>query len=233
MMNLQCRRLCAARAALLLLPMLAAAPASAADDGQFWANSTTTVKLSDRWRLSEDITARFSDDKDGFYEIEVNTLLGYRIGKSVTVWAGYTHDPNYSAGHFTVMEHRAREQVTFDNFAQLGRGRLSGRLRTEQRWRERADGTGWRVRPFLKYSLPLRTGGKTALVASNELFFNLNRTSFQGTRGLDRMRTFAGISIPLARNVTAEVGYLNQHAFVRGVPDHDDHVASISLGLNL
>src|SRR5438309_2360422 len=88
------------------------APASAAHDQQIWTTANVTAKLSDKWRLQEEVVARFSDNKNGLYEIESNTLLGYRLNKAVTLWAGYTHDPQYSGGHFTTMEHRAREQIT-------------------------------------------------------------------------------------------------------------------------
>jgi hypothetical protein len=210
-----------------------AAEASAADDAQLWTGGNVTVKLSDHWRLSEEITARFSDHKNGLYEIESNTLLGYRVAKGVAIWAGYTHDPQYAAGDFTVMEHRAREQVTFDNLGQIGGGKLSGRIRMEQRWRDGLDGTGWRVRPFLKYALPMRKGGRTAFVLSTEPFFNLNRTAFQRPTGLDRVRTFVGFSVPLGRNLAADAGYLNQHTFVRNGSDTDDHVASVSFNIAL
>ena len=219
----------AAGAAAYLIAIAAATPAMAADDSQLWTSASATVKLSDRWRLSEDLTVRFSDKRNGLYEIESNTLVGYRISKIVTLWAGYTHDPQYSGGDVTKMEHRAREQVTFDNFGTLGRGKLSGRLRFEQRWREGLDGTGWRLRPFVKYALPLHKGGRTAFVLSMEPFLDLNTTTFQRTSGLDRTRTFAGISMPVAKNLSADIGYLNQHTFVRNGPDTDDHVASISL----
>jgi opacity protein-like surface antigen len=221
------------QAAALLIAFSAAAPAVASDDSQVWANTTATVKLSDHWRFSEDVTTRFSDHRDGLYEIEMNSLLGYVVGKGVTVWAGYTHDPNYSAGHFTIMEHRAREQVTVDKLATIGTGRLSGRFRMEQRWRDGLAGTGWRVRPYLKYTLPFHKGGKTAFVFSEEAFFNLNTTTFQRTDGLDKTRTFVGLSTPLSKNITAEAGYLNQHTFVRNGPDTDDHVASIALSFAL
>lgn len=221
------------QAATLLVALSAAAPAVASDDSQLWANTTATVKLSDKWRFSEDVTARFSDNRHGLYELEMNSLLGYVVGKGITVWAGYTHDPNYSAGHFTVMEHRAREQVTVDKLAMIGSGRLSGRLRTEQRWRDGLSGTGWRVRPYLKYTLPLRKGGKTALVLSEEAFFNLNTTVFQRTDGLDKTRTFIGLSTPLSKTITVEAGYLNQHTFVPNGPDNDDNVASIALSFAL
>jgi hypothetical protein len=205
----------------------------AADDSQLWASTAATVKLSDSWRLSQDATIRFSDNRNGLYEVELNTLLGFVVAKGVTVWAGYTHDPNYTAGDFTVMEHRAREQITFDKLAEIGGGKLSGRLRTEQRWREGMDGTGWRVRPFVKYSLPLHKGGKTAFVVSAEAFVNLNTNAFQRRSGLDRTRTFVGLSAPLSRAISAEAGYLNQHSFVPHGPDNDDHVASISINLSL
>ena len=220
-------------AAAFLTAIAAAAPAAAADDSQLWAGGIVSAKLSDHWRLSEEVTARFSDNRNGLYEIESNTLVGYRLDKVVTLWAGYTHDPQYSAGDFSVMEQRAREQVSFDNFAKLGAGSLSGRLRFEQRWRNGIDGTVWRVRPFVRYALPLHKGGRTAFVLSTEPFIDLNSNVFQRTSGLDRTRTFVGISTPLAAHLAADVGYLNQHIFVRHGPDSDDHVASISLSLAL
>jgi hypothetical protein len=207
------------------------APALAASDSQVWTNAVVNVKLSDKWRLSQELTGRFSDNRHGLYEIESNTLLGYRLNKVVTVWGGYTHDPQYSRGDFTVMEHRAREQVTFDGFVKLGKGKLSGRMRMEQRWRDGADGTGWRVRPYLKYSIPI--AGKTAVNLSSEPFFNLNTTTFQRKQGLDRVRNLITISTPVSKTLTLEGGYMNQHGFVSGAPDTSDNIAYFNLALSL
>jgi hypothetical protein len=206
-------------------------PASAASDSQAWTNAAANVRLSDRWRLQEEMTWRFSDKRGGLYEIESNTLLGYRLNKVVTVWAGYTHDPQYSGGDFTVMEHRAREQVTFDSFADLGPGKLTGRLRLEERWRNHVEGTGWRVRPYLRYSLPVF--GQTALNFSTEPFFNINATPFQKRSGLDRVRNLVTVSAPLTKAISAEAGYMNQHGFVRGGPDTSDNVAYLGLAVRL
>ena len=225
------RRLWLSSAAICTL--IVPAVALAGHDSQLWTTQVVNVKLGEKWRLQEELVERFSDNRNGLYEVESNTLLGYRLNKSVTVWGGYTHDPQYSAGHFTVMEHRAREQVTFDNVAKLGPGKLSFRMRGEQRWRTNVAGTGWRLRPYVKYSLPLAKGSKTALVVSAEPFINLNSTPFQRQDGLDRIRTLIAINTPLSKKLTAEIGYLNQHGFVRGGPDTSDHVASISLSLNL
>jgi hypothetical protein len=217
----------------VLLGAILASPAHAREDRQFWASASASVKLSDRWRISQDLVARLSDNRNGLYEIEVATLVGYKLGKSVTVAAGYVHDPQYSAGDFSVMERRAREQVTFDNVAAFSGGKLSARMRVEQRWRENVDGVGWRLRPYLKYSLPFKKGGKSSLTLSNETFLNLNTTGFQRTQGFDRMRNLIGINTSLAKSVSLEAGYLNQYGFVRDGDDTIDHVASVALALSL
>jgi hypothetical protein len=204
-----------------------------ATDAQLWTTQVVNAKLGDQWRLQEELVERFSDNRHGLYEVESNTLVGYKLSKAVTLWGGYTHDPQYSAGHFTVMEQRLREQVTFDNVAKLGPGKLSLRMRMEQRWRDSVAGTGWRLRPYLKYALPLAKGSKTALVLSSEPFINFNTTTFQKQGGLERVRNLIAISTPLSKRITAEIGYLNQHGFVRCGPDSSDHAASVSLSLSL
>ena len=122
--------------------------------------------------------------------------------------------------------------MTFDNVVQLGSGKLSFRLRGEERWRTNIEGTGVRFRPYVKYSVPLGHS-KTSLVLSSETFLNLNTTPFQKQSGLDRVRNLIAINTPLSKKLTAEIGYLNQHGFVRGGPDTSDHVASVSLSLSM
>jgi hypothetical protein len=226
-------RLTVISAGLAAIVFLTSAPASAAQDEQLWTTQVVNVKLSDKWRVQEELVERFSDNRNGLYEIESNTLLGYRLNKAVTLWGGYTHDPQYSGGDFTVMEQRLREQVTFDNVAKLGPGKLSFRIRTEQRWRDNVAGTGWRARPYVKYSVALAKGSKTVLVLSSETFLNLNTTPFQKQDGLDRMRNLIAINTPLTKTLSAEIGYLNQHGFVRGGSDTNDNVMSVSLSLNM
>lgn len=217
------------------LPLLALAalpaPAAAGDDTQLWTGAAATVKLGGRWRASQELVVRFSDRRDGLYEIESNTLIGYRFGRRTTFWAGYTHDPLYAGGHSIAIERRAREQLTVDG-AKMGPGMLSLRLRLEERWRDGVAGTGWRLRPFARYSLPLGRGG-SALVFSHESFMNLNRTGFQSRGGEERMRNAIAVSVPLAKGLSAELGYLNQHGFVRGGADTTDHVATLMLNLSL
>lgn len=217
--------------ARLLLCAGLPAPAVAQDDFQQWLTVSAKVDLSDKLVLQDEIVARFSDDRGGLYEVENALLLGYTPTDKVTVWGGYVHNPSYNGGNFTVLERRAREQVTIDDFARLGAASLSARLRLEQRWRDGIDGTGWRVRPYAKLAVPL--GGKPAptLSLTAEPFINLNTTSFQTVDGLERLRSAILLNFPVGKRLKLEAGYLNQHRFVRGGPDADDHALTIALQL--
>lgn len=216
--------------AILLLSLLAA-PAAAKDDFQQWLTASVRIDPSERIAIQNETIARFSDDRQGLYELENAIMLGYKLGKTVSVWAGYVHNPQYDAGDFTLMERRARGQLTIENLAKLGNISLSGRVRLEQRWREGIDSAGSRVRPYIKLSVPL--GGKTAptLSLSTEPFINLNTTSFQSSGGLDRTRSAIALTFPLGKAARLEAGYLNQHRFIRGGPDGDDRVMTATLSL--
>lgn len=212
-------------AAAALAAAMLASPALA-DDTQAWGTLTINGPISGPVRGSSETVLRTSDAK-GFYEIEQNFMVGYKANKHVTYWLGYTLDPQYSHGSLTITEHRFRQQVSFDNFAKVGPFNVSGRVRLEERWRDNLPGTGWRLRPYVKLSMPIR--GKTNLNLTHESFIDLNTTGFQKQAGYDRWRTAISVSTPIARNVTVDLGYLNQHGFVRNGPDTDDHVATLGL----
>lgn len=213
--------------AALGIAATAAQARAATNDTQYWQTVSASVNLGDGFQVSNETVFR-SSDRRGFYEIENNLMAGYAVSKHVVVWLGYTHDPNYSHGDFTVMEHRFRQQVNFEKY-KVGNLALSGRIRTEQRWREGVSATGWRARPYVKAALPVAGKGKTQAVVTNEAFFNLNTTPFQRKGGLDRTRTFVGINQSLARNLNLEAGYMLQHGYVRNAPDTNDHILTVAL----
>lgn len=202
-----------------------AAPA-AASDTQYWQTLNLGVALPDNFKVSNETVLRSSDVK-GFYEIENNFMVGKKVNKVVTLWLGYTFDPQYSHGTFTRREHRFRQQINFDNFAVAGKVKWSGRLRLEERWREGLAGTGWRLRPQVKAVMPI--AGKVTLTLSNEDFINLNNSSFQTVDGLERMRNAVFVTVPVSKKINIDFGYLNQHGFVPNGRDTSDNVLTAGL----
>ena len=206
-----------------------ATPAQAAhQDSQFWGEASADLALG-KWSLSEEVITRFSHEKDGLYEVESNTLLGYAVTEKLTLSVGYLYVQENPHGRLNFLE----QQATFTRLARFAGGAFDARLRLEERWKEGAEGTGWGLRPYIRYVRPFKKGGKTTLVISHESFINLNRTSFQSERGYSRMRNEIALSTPLVKNVVAEVGYLNQYTLVRHGEDTMDHAFVVSIGMTI
>ena len=83
--------------------VIAAAPAVASEDTQYWQTLNLGVALPNNFKISNE-TVRRSSDAKGFYEIENNFMAGKKINKVATLWLGYTFDPQYLHGNFRVRE---------------------------------------------------------------------------------------------------------------------------------
>lgn len=66
-----------------------------------------------------------------------------------------------------------------------------------------------------------------------EPFFNLNTTSFQPRLGLARVRSAISLSVPIAKAVELQAGYLIQRRFARDGEDRSDPALTATLALSL
>lgn len=187
--------------------LLVALPSAAwADDGQVWLSATARGPVAGRVELGVETIERFGrDGEGGLYESENIAMLGLRFDRA-TLAAGYVRDIVYHGGGATI-EQRARQDLSIDHLAAIGRLSIGARLRVEERWRDGLGGTGVRLRPFVRLTLPV--AGKLNLLASHESFVNLGSGAGQ-RRGYDRARDFLGLGVPLSKRVGVEFGYLNQ-----------------------
>ena len=188
-------------AVLLVLPS-----AAEADDAQVWLDANARGLVAGRVELGVETTERFGrDGEGGLYESENIAMLGLRFDRA-TLAAGYVRDIVYHGGRATI-EQRARQDLNIDHVAKIGPLGIGARLRVEERWRDGSSGTGVRLRPFVRLTLPVT--GKLNLLASHESFVNLAGGAGQ-RGGYDRARDFLGIGVPLTKKVGLEIGYLNQ-----------------------
>ncbi len=205
----------------------APALAAADHDAQGWFTVNATGSLKGPVMANFEVLGRASEDQGRIYEAEMTGQIGYKLSKAVTVWAGYTRVPGYRGALPTVIEQRARQQVTA-SLGKLAGGTLASRSLLEQRFREGVNETGWRFRQQFKWSHPLRRGGKTAFVLGHESFIGLNRTEGQ-TAGYQRMRNLIALNMPIAKPIKAEFGYLNQYDFRKSATDRIAHAATVTL----
>lgn len=207
------------RRALPMMLSIVATPALGQETrGEVWAASQATAQLG-QVELSLDSTARFAEG--ALYEWTQGGLVGTDAG-GADLAIGYQHGFAYAEGRVRSTENRLREQASFTLA-----GPLSARIRLEQRFRSDGGDMGLRLRGRLQLTQAV---GRIKLVGWHESFLELNDTDWGQDAGWRRMRNFAGIELPLAGKLNAQLGYLNQYDPARsGERDAVANVASFSV----
>lgn len=218
------------RRALPLILAAFAAPAAAQDpDTQLWSQTGATVTAGE-FDLGAHFIARVSNAADGIYQIQFGVDVERGMGAGIRGGVGYSYVPSYDQGKLTTREHRVRQQVSFP-VAKVGGGKVAGRLRLEQRWRDDGEDTKFRLRPRVTWTRPI---GPDALEVRllHESFLNLNDTDWGDEARYDRMRHQIALRRDIAPGLNAEVGYLNQYIFQGARPDEMDHALTVSISLS-
>lgn len=210
--------------------LLFATPAMADEDIQSWAAATATIPVSDKVVIWLEAQGRFSDDVTRLGQLLLRPGVGYKVSPSTTIFAGYAYVRTDPVGPVRTTEHRIWQQVSW---RALGNGKdttLSGRSRLEQRFVNGTRHVGVRFRQLLRLTVPVDPRGLQA-VGWSEAFVGLNDTQAGQRTGFDRLRSFAGVSVPISRTMRIEPGYMNE--YINGRPnDRVNHIASLTMNLN-
>lgn len=105
---------------------------------------------------------------------------------------------------------------------------VSGRSRIEGWFRIGSAKVGWRLLQYIRSQLPLASAGPVRADARNKTFIGLNDTRWGQRTGIDQVRTFIDASLPVAKGITVEPGYLNQTVFRVG-PDRVNHILAANV----
>lgn len=206
--------------------VLTAAPASAAtQDTQVWTVLGVSGQLAPGILGAFEATERFTDDVSRLNQVELRAQVGTPLSKSVTVFLGYVHLTTYNPTGSNGIEHQAVEQINW-KIGKIGRATLSARARLEQRFQRGVDSVAWRTREQVRLVVRIKPRGPSAVLWV-EPFVSLNRTSAVRP-GIDQVRSFAGVSVPISKAADVEAGYLNQY-LNRPSGDRSNHALSVSL----
>ncbi len=218
---------------------LAAAPslAQTKDDGQLWTALVLQGRLGDkesgldRWRWMFDLQDRQRDEGEHFDLGVVRPAVGYAITDRPIAHAGYGWFVSDPKGRDEFGEHRPWQQLIWN--VSVGDLTVQSRTRLEQRFVETDGDTGWRLREFVKTTVPLAADNRTFASVWDELFWDLNDTDWGQRAGFRQNRVFVGPGWFLddAKKVSIEVGYLNQWVDRPG-EDKMNHCLSIWFFVN-
>lgn len=214
---------------LVAVAALASAAANARDhDVQIWNTVSATKAVSPTTDIVVDISARYFEDASYIGQFLFRTGVTRKLGGGVSVTGGYIYSRNdRSDAASELHEHRAWEQVQVRLLRTRGGFELTTRTRLEQRFLQGERDVALRFRQQLRAQLPL---GKTGvgIAGSYEILAEANGPSWGPKRGIEQLRTYAGLTLPIDKRLSADLGYLNIHVFRRGENRVND-IATLTL----
>jgi hypothetical protein len=198
-----------------------------ASDAQVWAAVSGSGSLSGPLELHADMNNRWYDNGASHAHFQLRGMLAWRFPSQALLGGGYSYVRTETQAGRVVHEHRLFQQLNLP-IASIGKARLTGRTRLEQRRFEELDGVAIRLRQQVSLAIPLDGPSGLRAILSTEPFFLLNAPD--GTTaptGLNQVRSFAGLGIPIMQGVALEAGYMNQ--FILAGDDRANHVLTIGL----
>ena len=117
-------------------------------DEQLWLQANTVIPLNERFRLTLEQIARFSDRQDGLYTTEFGGIVGYKLNDKVELGFGYRRVDYYN-GNTGRSEHRLRQQII------ASFGSITTRLRVDERFHPAGSEIGFRIRPLVRFNYKL------------------------------------------------------------------------------
>ena len=198
---------------IFLVPALLSA--QPADFGNWWMYFGNK-QLNTRWNLHHEIQYRNYNFAGDLEQLLIRTGIGYNLSEgnnNVLIGYGFIKSDNYiglSDEKVSFDEHRIYQQfITNQSF---GRFSLQHRYRFEQRFL--LDDFRLRFRYFLNVKAaltkPTLTDKTLYFVAYTEPFINTKVIIF------DRNRLYGGFGYKLNKDVSFELGYMNQYFSVGG-----------------
>lgn len=154
--------------------------------------------------------------------------LGYGIATDLVVYAGLVYDVFYTRSMKNYnAEYRTWQQLSW-GFYQQPTYELSLRTRMEQRFRQSASGTAWRIRELFEMTFPNLIHHTVSLVINDEIFLNINTLTWVSHHTFAQNRVLMAFEFPIAHGINLTVGYLNQ--YLRRSANHEmNHILYLSL----
>ncbi|MFN7179838.1 DUF2490 domain-containing protein [Hyphomonas sp.] len=216
------KRTCLALAAIAS----AAAPAALAEN-QIWTSLDLEKQSGTNPRIEYQLNTELRYQPDGDLDtIEIRPGVRYRLKNQLDLSGGYLYASSRRDGP-DQREHRLWQQLGYDVF-KAGDWEFSGRTRIEERWREGADGIGYRLRQRFGVSHPV-PGTELQFDLNSEAFIVLNDTGWTRS-GVQENRARATVEWETGKGLEWSAGYLNQFRNgTNGSADETNHHLYIGL----
>lgn len=191
-----------------------------------WVQTLNTISLDKKWSLHLEYQWRRENGLKDWQQSLLRIGANFKMNEQVTVHAGYGWIETFPYGDYpiasagTFPEHRLYEQLTFRQ--PVNKWIFSHRFRMEQRWlgkvkagtesnREIEDWIflhRFRYQFRLQYPFWKKNNSQLYGALADEIFIGAGKNL--GVNIFDQNRIFAILGFRMNKNISLELGYLNQ-----------------------
>lgn len=207
----------------MLLP--AAAAARSTKDAELRLTASAVRPVAGRLSFGISGQARLSDNASRLGQIRLGGSLEHELAPGIVASLGYNYMHFFADAKPAYNGHRFSETIGYP-LSGLGGARLSGRTRLEQGLSDNGSGAQHRLRQAVHLTVPLPGIAGLRGVIDEEIFLQL-RARGSSPAGLSQLRSFVGVSAPMAAGLTLRTGYLNRRSFPGD--DRVDHILDLRL----
>lgn len=213
------------------------AQAGTNSDFQTWIPININVKFTEQLRGFLEFQPRIGNDTSHLTSMIIRPSIGWAITPQATLWAGYLMSADavdLQSDRYGI-ENRIWQGFTWKDLTEDKQFIWEMRNRLEERFlsANSALSIRWRTRLRFEYLIPNFTAW--SVIASEELFLNLNdnKNNQQLQAGLQQNRAYIGIGYRFTPEFQIESGYLEQHVWRRaGKADQNNSVWMTNLNIN-
>ena len=206
------------------------------DAGAWITFSTTDAFQTDgqesRWHYWFDGQARYFDLGSGVNQWLVRPGIGYEMTDNVKAWVGYARFRTRNSTGDVADENRYWQQMDW-TAGHWNDGRVSMRVRFEQRSVSVGDDIRLVARFMAKYVRPVGENGGTNLILGIEPFVDLRDTDWGGESGLGQHRLSIGFGRRVNDRLTVEAGYMNQYLWRDNAENRSNHFVVLNFKVKL
>ena len=196
---------------------------------QVWLAYFNQSRFSDKWGLWVDLQLRTKEDFVDDLSVGIARIgLTYYLSDNTKLTAGYGYINFFPADNHTNVsqpEHRPWQQIQWHT--KHSKIRLMQYLRLEERYRrkilnndELAEGYNFNYRFRYNFFLAAPIGkkpfvpGTFSFIVNDEVHVNFGKEVVYNY--FDQNRFFTGVGYAFTKNITGEIGYMNQYIIRRG-----------------
>lgn len=206
-----------------------ATPAFAEDNAQLWVTTNAETALDDNDKILATIILRSRPDTLNLGQSLLRIGVVHQFKNGISVAGNFAVVTTYRPDRPDRAEHRFAQSISIPITSNFAGGSLDSRLQIEEIFATDGNDLGIRIRPRLRWTLPLVKSKRLSLQITDEMLLAANDTDWGQRAGFQANRFLTGIKVDISKKWTLTPAYTWQLVKRNNAPDRNDHILWLTI----